>query len=284
MENSFKKICYDNEPYYSLHHVKGYKVGKAYSGELHYDARLTLAYFKSGFGNIKIEGTDYTINKGDIFLLNYDELHFVSIDNEKFCERIILYLSEKTISDIPFAKAELLDAFYNRPRGIGNRISAETVKKHGLDIAVLEILNYAEKSNDTSNALALCKIIELLAKLNTIIDFGFLEQNKICKNPVINNIIKFIGDNFTDDITCEKISAEFHLSKFHLSRIFKEAVGVPLWDYVLIRRMFYFNDLLRKGFSAKEACYKAGFNNYSNFYRLYKKHMGITPTEFKNGL
>ena len=33
--------------------------------------------------------------------------------------------------------------------------------------------------------------------------------------------------------------------------------------------------------SPEEAAYRVGFTNYSNFFRLYKKYMGLTPLEFK---
>ena len=56
------------------------------------------------------------------------------------------------------------------------------------------------------------------------------------------------------------------------------------WDYVILRKLLRFNDLLSQGRSVKESALLAGFNNYSNFYRLYKKHMGIAPTEYKQQL
>ena len=44
------------------------------------------------------------------------------------------------------------------------------------------------------------------------------------------------------------------------------------------------NDLIRRGDPVTDACFASGFKNYSNFFRLYKKHTGMTPQEFKNSI
>lgn len=45
-----------------------------------------------------------------------------------------------------------------------------------------------------------------------------------------------------------------------------------------------FHALVRNGHSIEDASWQAGFANYSNFFRLYKKHTGMTPIQFKKQL
>ena len=45
--------------------------------------------------------------------------------------------------------------------------------------------------------------------------------------------------------------------------------------------LLMFNNALSDHVSLETAAYSVGFTNYSNFYRLYKKYMGLTPLEFK---
>ena len=61
-------------------------------------------------------------------------------------------------------------------------------------------------------------------------------------------------------------------------------IGIPLHDYLVLRRIHLVNDLIHRGDSITDACFAAGFKNYSNFFRLYKKHTGMTPQEFKNSI
>lgn len=263
-----------------MHYVDGYNVGKAYSQGLHYDTRLTLAYFKKGSGCIKIEGTTHQISDGDIFIVGYDELHSTYLDNDKYAERIILYVDEKICDNFPCEKDDFFGVFHNRKRGVGNKIGADYVNRMGIDRLLEKIMEYTERGNGKDITLAICKIVELLEKLNRNI-INEPENTDNVKNTVISDVIKYINNHFTENISCEVIADEFHMSKCHLMRIFKKAVGLSLWDYVISRRILFFNDLVVKGETLNDACYKSGFSNYSNFYRLYKKHMNISPNKFK---
>lgn len=73
----------------------------------------------------------------------------------------------------------------------------------------------------------------------------------------------------------------FRVNRSYLLHRFKQKMGISLWNYVILRRINLFNNSLSDHVSLETAAYSVGFTNYSNFYRLYKKYMGLTPLEFK---
>ena len=107
------------------------------------------------------------------------------------------------------------------------------------------------------------------------------EKTKAVDNKIVNNVIAYINQNFQYEISLEEIAKEFYVDKFYISRLFKEYVGVTVWNYVIFRRISAFNDLIRVNTPIEEAYLRVGFLNYSNFFRLYKKHMNMTPSEYK---
>ena len=116
------------------------------------------------------------------------------------------------------------------------------------------------------------------------------------KNMKISYLLDFYGDvldervrsvmdaYYDDDLSLSEIADRFYHSKYHVCHLFREQVGVTLGDYLVLRRIHLVNDLIRRGDPVTEACFAAGFKNYSNFFRLYKKHTGMTPLEFKNSI
>ena len=52
-------------------------------------------------------------------------------------------------------------------------------------------------------------------------------------------------------------------------------------NYIETRRLVYARKLLKDGYSVKDAAYKSGFSNTSNFIRLFKSRFGITPKAYK---
>lgn len=284
MENKFVKYCYKSNLNYQVHYVSGTNVNAAYSAQLHYDTDLTVAYFKKASGNIKIEGNSYELTSGDIIILSYNELHCVDLQKE-FCERITLYLNESIYRSYSKQVNDLLNIFHKRKRGTGNLIPASVVRAHGMDTLIEEIKADSALQDPVSEIVAFGKITELLKRLNqTAVEHGESENKTYNNTPIVEKVIKYISLHFAEDITCDSIADQMYLNKYYLGRLFKEAVGISLWDYIINRRLLNFNDLVRQDYPIEEACSKSGFRNYSNFYRLYKKRMGISPQEFKRSL
>ena len=280
MENEYIKRCYESELRYRLHYVCGKDAKAAYPDRLHYDPDLTVAYFKKVTGNIKIEGNSYELKNGDIVILNYNELHCVDIQGED-CERITLYLNESIYGNYDEAVSALLNAFHKRKQGQWNLVPSALAKEHGLDLLIEEILRYCAQQDPVSELVAFGRITELLSELNRTV-FAQKEEKRTIhtNNPVIDQVIKYVGLHFAEEITCDKIAESMHLNKYYLGRTFKKTVGITLWNYIINRRLLNFNDLIRQGYAAEEAAYLSGFRNYSNFYRLYKSRVGMAPQEF----
>ena len=284
MQNEFVKRCYKSDLHYQVHYVSGVNVNGAYSAQLHYDTDLTVAYFKKARGNIKIEGNSYELTNGDMVILNYNELHCVDIQSE-FCERITIYLDESIYRNYSEPVKNLLRIFYRRKSGTGNLIPASIVRAYGIDTLIEEIKEYSAQQDPVSELVAFGKITELLRRINqTAVEQIESEINICSNNPIVDQVIKYISLHFAEDITCDSIADQMYLNKYYLGRLFKEAVGISLWNYIINRRLLNFNDLVRQNNTVEEACSKSGFRNYSNFYRLYKKRMGISPQEFKRSV
>ena len=280
MENEYTKQCYESDLRYRLHYVCGKDAKAAYPDRLHYDPDLTVAYFKKVTGNIKIEGNSYELKNGDIVILNYNELHCVDIRGED-CERITLYLNESIYRNYDEAVSALLNVFHKRKQGQRNLIPSVLAKEHGLDLLIEEILRYCAQQDPVSELVAFGRITELLSELNrTVFTQKGAEDTMRTNDPVVDQVIKYVGLHFAEEITCDKIAESMHLNKYYLGRTFKKTVGITLWNYIINRRLLNFNDLIRQGHAAEEAAYLSGFRNYSNFYRLYKSRVGMSPQEF----
>ena len=284
MQDEFVKRCYKSDLRYQVHYVFGKYANRAYSAQLHYDTDLTIAYFKNATGNIKIEGNNYPLKSGDIIILNYNEVHCVELQCD-FCERITIYLDELLYRNYSEQVNSLLHIFHKRKKGEENLIPAEIVSAHGMDTLIEEIKECAEWQDSVADLVAFGKITELLKKINQVaVGQSQSEDNSCSNNPIVNQVIQYIGLHFAEDISCDSIADKMYISKYYLGKLFKETVGITLWNYIINRRLLNFNDLVRKNESVEQACSKSGFHNYSNFYKLYKKRMGISPQEFKRSI
>ena len=285
MNKGYTRDVYKSDLGYEITHTEGFSAEDSTISYLHQTPRFILYYFIKGKGNIKIEGKTYKIDDGDIIFLNPQEMFCCRIDSNTYHERIVLHFNDEVLKNFPKDCNRLFSPFINRNKGERNSLDAKTVTSYKLDTIINEILSFSQTNEEMNEILALCKIIELLYRIYDISENkNIINVINSTENSTINKILKYLNNNYTKQITIDIISKEFSLDKSYMSHLFKEHVGIPIWSYVIFRRISFFNGLVRDGIAIDEASRTAGFNNYSNFFRLYKKHMGITPMEYKRQL
>lgn len=285
MSEGYVKKLYDDNSGFRLHHTKGRFAAESTTGYLHYEVEMSLIYFIRGIGEIKIEGKKYTIEDNDLILLKPSELYHCTVKDGTYHERLVLYFNGDLLGNFKESGKVFLEAFYNRPDGFENKIPAKIVKGNNIDLEIMELLKVVKDNSDVSKIVSVCKTVEILAKIRAVI-LGNAEKRsaQTVEDPLISKVIGYINQNFSKDISLEEVAKEFFVDKYYISHLFKEKVGATLWNYVIFRRLTAFNDLIRANTSIEEACFRVGFQNYSNFFRLYKKHMQMTPTEFKKSI
>jgi two-component system response regulator YesN len=93
---------------------------------------------------------------------------------------------------------------------------------------------------------------------------------------------KYINDNYFKDITLEDVSIEVSVSPHYFSKLFKSETGENFIDYLTAVRISKAKAKLEEGNeSVKEICYQVGYSDPNYFSRIFKKIVGVTPTEFK---
>lgn len=94
----------------------------------------------------------------------------------------------------------------------------------------------------------------------------------------------YIEANYTKNITLEDVSREVNISSYYLSRIFKEETGENFIDYLTDLRIEKAKELLSTTqYSMKEICVMSGYSDPNYFSKTFKKNVGVTPTEYREG-
>lgn len=69
------------------------------------------------------------------------------------------------------------------------------------------------------------------------------------------------------------------MSRSQIYRVFREYTGTSVWDYVRSKRLFAVRELMQNGVRPAKAASEYGFQNYSSFYRAYKKQFDCSPQD-----
>lgn len=101
-------------------------------------------------------------------------------------------------------------------------------------------------------------------------------------NDDMIKVMAYIEDNLQQELSLELLSEQVHLHPQYVSRLFKNEIGFTITQFITLRRLKKAKHLLassRETIAAiSERC---GFADSNYFTRVFKKHEGMTPTQFQ---
>ena len=107
------------------------------------------------------------------------------------------------------------------------------------------------------------------------------EQPKAAIPQFIQTVKGYIDTNAPAIASITELSAKFFYSREYITRVFKQHYRMPIYEYISRRKIFYSCEFLKQGATIKNAAQAAGYHNLSAYNKLFKKIVGMTPSEFK---
>lgn len=247
---------------------------------VHAHKKNEIFYFLQGKASFLVEGRIYKLVPGSIMIMRSGELHKVQLLSDVPYERMALHFDEKIIDSID-PEHNLLEPFYNRPLGVGNYFSPNSMRV-GHIYECLKCIDASPKDDDMRRLAIISNLYSILYDIKMAYFDKENEPDAKKENTLAVEIIEFINANLSSDLSLDILSDKFFISKNHLNRIFKTANGITVWEYIKLKRLLIARANIMDGASALEACENNGFHDYSAFYRAYKKQFGISPREIKS--
>lgn len=97
---------------------------------------------------------------------------------------------------------------------------------------------------------------------------------------MIQESLDYIEENIKCEITGEELSEGAGFSLFHYYRLFHTAVGMPVMQYILRRRLYYAVYEISQGRKMIDVALDYGFETYAGFYKAFVRELGCTPAQY----
>lgn len=247
--------------------------GIAVHSHKYYEFLLLL----KGNATYLVENSTYKAHSGDVFLTNPGELHTLSFNSEGPYERHFIQVSRDWLVSLPYDVMRRID---RRQPGENNRIPFTLAEKYGLYSFFENIYYYITHKLPESEVMVQTCIIQFMAKINSIFkqELEMLDMPEESKN--VTKIKEYINKNFLDGISLDELAGKFYMNKYHLCHVFKEETGLTVKEFINTRRIARAKQLLPQYGAVKDLYSACGFNDYSTFYRTFKRFTGVSPTKF----
>ena len=157
-----------------------------------------------------------------------------------------------------------------------------------IQCANLNIQGYIQKPCDPA------EIVDRMKKLVGIEDFRVLEdywkeeyETKVASiSPAIKRALVYIDNNIQEDITREDVATYLDLSPDYICRLLRNECGLTINTYIIRAKVFRGRENLIANPNMKvgDLAASVGMSDTNYFSRLFKKHTGITPQEFRRNI
>lgn len=126
---------------------------------------------------------------------------------------------------------------------------------------------------------------ELACSLEAMLIDAAFAAGKGCESRNFERSLRYIHSFYNKEITVESLAAMENISYYRYIKLFREKIGVPPTTYLINLRMNAACDLLANtDMSIKQIGVSVGYDDAHFFSRLFKKHTGMSPKEYRSGL
>jgi AraC-like DNA-binding protein len=234
----------------------------------HCHTEYEILYFILGDVDIQIEGHIYTPTPESLLLIPPNNIHGFIVKSAHLYKRVTIHFFPEIME--PEERDLLLKIF---------QVPAQYFPDlHGIQINSLvdDLMSCKNIAAPLQKIKFKHRLISLLADIYPLYTPGVVHADP--RNERINSILQYLNENITEDISLEQLSRKFFIDKDYLNKLFSKEIGAPVHRYVQVKRLILARQEIREGSGIEEAAYKAGFKDYSNFYRAYKSFFGIKPS------
>lgn len=239
-----------------------------------------IMLFKSGNVDYFINDTSYHLKPGDLTFVRPNDIHGYFVHDASPYERLPVHINENFISGLSTSQTDLLACFFASSSSPAH-LNQEQIQlfERCVDTSIRAI-------NETifgCDVWLKSNLSILLLLANSAQQQNDLEPNDILPK-IVQDAIFYINVKFSNNISIQSIADHLNISRSRLCHVFKEFMGISLWNYVILRRIQHAQVLLKQGASITTACFECGFQNYAHFIKVFTKFVGSSPGKYLKGL
>ncbi|UOR12872.1 helix-turn-helix transcriptional regulator [Halobacillus amylolyticus] len=234
-----------------------------------------LIFSPFGRGDYQTQRGDITIDHGEFFIFNPNEVHKqLKATKEKFLVEIQPSLLRDAADHLGFKHTdpEFSMVSYKHPQ-IRQWVSF-----------VRDFLSLNDGASSAANQFFLDHSLTQLSIM--MLQYGTGSHQSefpiINSQANINDAIKALKESYNEDWTLDEMAAAARLNKYQFAHLFKEELGLSPYSWLQLYRLFRSqNSLLHTNDSILSLALQHGFKSVSSYNHLFKKVYRKTPSEFR---
>lgn len=242
-----------------------------------------FCFFLEGNVTMQINGKQYPLTHGDVLLIPPGLPHHSIIhDCEAPYRRFVFWISQEfyeQLLEISPDYGYMIQHACAKNRYITHH---DQISFNTLQSKLIRLLEEMQGDRFCREAqISLC-VNDLILHLNRTAYERSHPVRQTETAALYQTICNFIETHIEEDLSLDRLSSEFFVSKYHIAHMFKDNLGISIHQYITKKRLSLCQQAIQGDMSITEAYQAFGFGDYSSFFRAFKKEYGISPREYKD--
>ena len=222
------------------------------------------------------DGKEYRLSKGDCFLFEPNTWHYGTADSVYQ----VYYLHFRHDGIAGMTEEAIWEDFISLPKHIN-------IPDHFAFNNMIALLRKAIEYNKVpcekgDNILSACAVQELLVTLSRVAQTSGKKKPNIGAMQRIDEVIAYLNCHYREKLSGERIEKEVSYSFDYLNQLFRRCLDTTVFGMLEDIRMYHARKLvLTSEFSIKNIALEVGYTDESYFSKVFKKHYGLSPLQYK---
>lgn len=223
-----------------------------------------ILYIKEAEGHFQAEDKRYKLKKGDLIIIPSTMQHRISINSDTVYDRIDILFDPKFFHELK----------------MGSVLEETTVINISENKMMREIFEKADNYFDILEENEFVYVLGILLK-ELMFNVGLCRGQSIkpkLLNPILSDAVEYIEKNLFEIKNVSEISDALFISESYLFELFRSKLKTTPIKYIKVKRMHAIRQEIVNGARPTEIFHKAGYMDYTAFYRNYVSLFGYSPS------
>ena len=251
---------------------------------LHIHDSYELTLILSDGVELDVNDESYPVPYGSLLVFNTMDLHRVRYLGNEVYKRWVCQFKQSELNALGKMTYKLLRCFFIRSDDKPNLLILSPEKTELVKTLYENLQKNMHRQNSSMHKELKClSLAQFLIEINDIYfeeKVGTLTTGNKEYASVYESIL-YIQDNISTKIKRSELAKLSGIDERKLCERFKSVTGLTTAQYILNFRLTLAKSLLTQGLGVTEVCEKTGFENWSNFSRTFKTHVGLSPKKYQ---